>query len=375
MKRRILTISKPYVAKIYRGKLTALTQNHEMSVGLICPPNWANTAWEESQSLEPIDVQRLPVVFNGKNHFHFYQGLTAAITRFRPDILNVEEEHYSAVTWQALRIARQLRLPMTFYTWQNIYKTYPWPFSAMERAVFAYCQEAFAGNQEAADVLRAKNYRGRITVVPQMGIDPEQFRFLPLTSTTRRETRQQLRLDPDITWFGFIGRIVEEKGIQNLITALDRITTDKRIGLLIVGDGPYRQTLQTLAARTRRPVVFHNAAPSTHMPSYLYALSILCLPSLTRANWKEQFGRVLIEAMACGTTVLGSSSGEIPRVIGNCGWTFPEGNTQALAETLTEILTQPEEAGIRAMAGVQRVAQHFTHAAVAAQFATAFARL
>jgi len=46
------------------------------------------------------------------------------------------------------------------------------------------------------------------------------------------------------------------------------------------------------------------------------SLDVLVLPSRSRSFWKEQFGRVLIEAMACGVPVIGSSSGEIPNVIG-----------------------------------------------------------
>ena len=70
------------------------------------------------------------------------------------------------------------------------------------------------------------------------------------------------------------------------------------------------------------------------MARYLARMSVLVLPSLTTARWKEQFGRVLIEAMALGVPVIGSDSGEIPWVIGDAGLVFPEGNSAVLRERL-----------------------------------------
>jgi quercetin dioxygenase-like cupin family protein len=74
------------------------------------------------------------------------------------------------------------------------------------------------------------------------------------------------------------------------------------------------------------------------VPSRLAQLDALVLPSLTRPNWKEQFGRVLVEAMACGVPVVGSDSGEIPRVIGQAGLSFPEGDAGALRASLAELM-------------------------------------
>jgi glycosyltransferase involved in cell wall biosynthesis len=101
------------------------------------------------------------------------------------------------------------------------------------------------------------------------------------------------------------------------------------------------------------------------MPAHLRRLHALVLPSLTRPNWKEQFGRVLIEAMACGVPVVGSDSGEIPNVIGEAGLVFPEGDAEALRAALARLRDDRDLWGHLAVAGRARVLAEFTHAQVA----------
>ena len=96
------------------------------------------------------------------------------------------------------------------------------------------------------------------------------------------------------------------------------------------------------------------------------------LPSLSRPNWVEQFGRVLTEAMACGVPVIGSRSGEISWVIGDAGWVFPEGDAGALASILAELAGDPAQRSTLAAAGRQRVLARFTQAQVATETAAVY---
>jgi glycosyltransferase involved in cell wall biosynthesis len=77
------------------------------------------------------------------------------------------------------------------------------------------------------------------------------------------------------------------------------------------------------------------------IPRWLGSLHLLVLPSRTGTTWKEQFGRVLAEAMASGVPVVGSDSGEIPYVIGDAGLVFPEGNAAGLASSIDSIYRMP----------------------------------
>jgi glycosyltransferase involved in cell wall biosynthesis len=89
----------------------------------------------------------------------------------------------------------------------------------------------------------------------------------------------------------------------------------ENVHLSLVGGGSDRERLQALLAErglTGRASI-HSAVPSAEVPARLAGLDALVLPSRTTPAWKEQYGRVLVEAMAAGVPVLGSSSGAIPR--------------------------------------------------------------
>ena len=107
------------------------------------------------------------------------------------------------------------------------------------------------------------------------------------------------------------------------------------------------------------------AVRSTEVPATMATLDALALPSRTTPSWKEQFGRVLIEAMSCGVPVIGSSSGEIPHVIGGDGLTFPEGDVAALRERIARLVAEPELRTELARRGRERVLTAYTQAAVA----------
>ena len=110
---------------------------------------------------------------------------------------------------------------------------------------------------------------------------------------------------------------------------------------------------------------FIGQLPSTNLPAEYHKLDALVLPSLTRPNWKEQFGRVMVEAMAGGVPVLGSDSGAIPGVIGEAGLILPEGDVEALASALRDLRDQPARREELVEKGRARFLAHFTHERIA----------
>jgi glycosyltransferase involved in cell wall biosynthesis len=102
---------------------------------------------------------------------------------------------------------------------------------------------------------------------------------------------------------------------------------------------------------------------------------VLALPSLTTTSWKEQFGRVLQEAMACGIPVVGSDSGEIPHVIGDAGLVTPEGDAAALRDALRRLMDDAHLRHDLGHRGRARVLERFTHARVAAATVEVYRRV
>lgn len=354
--KRVLMVSKACVVGIYQRKLEHIAQQG-IDLKVIVPPAWKDergTTKLERAYTQGYTLDVLPIRLNGNFHLHFYAGLKKAIQEFKPHIVHIDEEPYNLAAWQALYHARNVGAKSLFFSWQNIQRDYPFPFNWGEGWVMKNSDYALVGTDSAGDVWRAKGYTGRIKTIPQFGTDTDLFK--PQDEIIQRR---------DGFTIGYIGRLVEEKGVQILLQAAAKLSGEW--SLRILGSGPYKHELMTLASSLGilSRVTFDSPLNSTDIPPYYHQLDVLVLPSLTRPNWKEQFGRVLVEAMSSGVPVIGSNSGAIPGVIGEAGYTVPEGNVDELAETLQ---TLHDDFSLRAhlsMLGRERVLSCFTHEQIA----------
>ena len=352
---RVLMLSKALVVGAYQRKLEELAALPDVDLTVVVPP-----AWREGTTTLTLDRAythgyRLvvePLRFNGRHHVHTYPGLGRRLDEARPDIFHIDEEPYNLVTGHALWLARRRGIPALFFTWQNILRQYPPPFRLIEQYSYRAARHALAGNREAADVLRAKGYRGNVSVIPQFGVDPEQFK------PVARDGGGPFHI-------GYLGRWEPYKGVDLLLDAAGGLPGDWRVE--VRGGGSAGDALRAQAVRLgiADRVDFAPYAPSTDVPRYMARLDALILPSRTTASWKEQFGRVLIEAMASGVPVVGSDSGEIPNVIGDAGLIFPEGNALALRGHLTRLMADADLRRDLAARGRARVLAHYTHAQIA----------
>ncbi len=356
-------ISKALVVGAYQRKLEELAKLPDIELIAIVPPAWRDRRGRvmlERAHVRGYELLVAPIAFAGSYHLHFYPTLGRILRRLRPDIVHMDEEPYNTATWQGLRLAEALSARGLFFTWQNLNRRYPWPFRHFEQANYRRARWAIAGNRAAADVLVAKGYRGPITVIPQFGVDPELF--APAADMSLRDDAASAAFR-----IGYAGGLIPEKGVDLLLRACAALP-DRRWQLTILGDGPERGRLGELAGRLgiAGQVTFAGPRPSTQMPAAYRAFDVLVLPSVSRPNWIEQFGRVLVEAMACGVPVIGSSCGEIPNVIGEAGLIFPEGDVPALRDALARVMADEALRRDLAAAGRARALAHFTQAQVAA---------
>ena len=292
------------------------------------------------------------------NHLHFYSSIADVIGREKWDLVHIDEEPFNLATYHALRACRKFEVPALFTTWQNIDKRYPPPFNFFERYAFEHAAGAVPGSKECLDLLRGRGYRGPAAQVGH-GLDPTTF---------RRQDASGLRqkLVPQGSFIvGYMGRIHKEKGLDTLVKSLAMIP--KNSVLVLVGRGPHRAELEGMIRQLQLQdrVYWVPWVHSDEVVEYMNAFDVLTLPSRTRRNWKEQFGRVLIEAMSCETCVVGSDSGEIPNVIGDAGLVFHEGDENELADSLRQLMSDPARRESLGHRGRQRVLDYFTYAKVA----------
>lgn len=356
---RILMVSKACLVGAYQTKLEAIANFENLELAVVVPPLWRDPSgpiYLERSHTNGYQLLVAPIRFNGQFHFHYYPSLPGLLRSYRPDILHMDEEPYNLATWMAVRQGKKIGARCLFFSWQNIFHRYPFPFNIFERQVLDKVDHAIMGNEASVDVWREKGYKGPAEVIPQFGVQPDLFRA--------RERRDQ----GGTFIIGSAGRrLVREKGVDLLLQAAAELPGIWRVH--IAGDGPQRPALEGLARKLgiRDRVVFHGVIPSDEMPSFLGQLDVLVVPSRTLANWKEQFGRILIEAMSCGVAVIGSDSGEIPNVIGSSGLIFPEDDAQKLRDALCSLQQDQEKLERLRKAGRERVLKHYTQEKVAAK--------
>lgn len=350
---RVLIVSKALVSLAYRKKLTELGR---LGIDVIAavPPEWREVGSVQRLERGTSDGYRLlelQIRLNGHFHLHHYPSLPAVIRDLRPDLVHMDEEPYNFATFRGVMAARRAKLPSVFFSWQNLVRRYPPPFAWLETAVYRTVSHAVAGSEETAKVLRAKGYRKSLSIIPQFGVDPAVF---------------QPGLGPDGPFtIGFFNRLIPSKGPLLALDALRSLPDEAR--LRYVGDGPAREEIEREIVRRglQGRVTIDPRVPSSAMPDHLHGVSVIVLPSLTTPSWKEQFGRILIEAMASGVPVVGSDSGEIPRVIGDAGLIVPEDDPSALGAALSRLAHDPELRERLGTLGRQRVLERFTHARIA----------
>ncbi|MGO5013613.1 glycosyltransferase [Niallia sp. Sow4_A1] len=344
-------------------------------VDIIVPSNFVATGLAN----KPIKVKRwpgfngriieIPTIFNKSIPLHFYKkSLKKVFADSNPDAIYVAEEPYSISCYQVLKSALSHTTAVGFYSAQNIQKEYPFLFKKMEKYVYKNAALAVSISADVTSVLRNKGYKNNICEIP-LGVDEQHFQ---ISQKWRKEARKDAGIPENAFVIGFAGRLVQEKGIDLLIKAFQYNTKKiQNIHLLIVGRGPLISTMKekVMDYGLKEKVTFKVDAIHSEMPKWFNCMDVHVLPSKTMTNWREQFGRVLIEAAACGVPSIGSSSGEIPFVLEKLGMkaVFPEGNIEELAKELElayQSISHPEN--IRDIAisqfGNRRIANKLIHA-------------
>lgn len=376
---KVLVASHSYIVDLNCEKLRTLAHmGHEVTV--VVPKRW-NPGGVQTRIVEPEPRQEgafrvVPIANFSQNNqglLSFGWEIVELLKTFKPDIIQVEQGSKSLGYAELITLNRLLgnKAKNLFFTWWNLPYEVKFPLSLLEAYNLRHTDGLVVGNQDGADILKEHGYQGPVRVMPQLGVDESLF-----CPQEQPQLRQQLAIPDDNFVVGFVGRFVPEKGLVTLFKALETVA-HLPWTLVLLGRGPLKQKLQSnaqtmgIAERIR----WIESVPHDAVPDYINVMDTLVLPSettyefktLTSVGWKEQFGHVLIEAMACQVPVIGSDSGEIPYVIDNSGLVFPEGDYQALADRLSQLIQQPDKQQYLAQKGYERAMQRYTNKALATE--------
>lgn len=348
--KRLMVISHPAVVTVNQEVYREMLAVGDWEIEIIVPKYWRHSyapGRVEPQVLEGMEgnLRRVPVAFAGRQQRHFYLarcGLLCA--RFDPDVAFIEAEPFSLSAIQWSRVFAKRGVPFGVQFAENIDRQMPAVLKRLRTRVLQQASFVAARSETAASLARDWGAVGSVAMAPHAvpGWDavapPDGDR--PFT-------------------VGYAGRLVESKGLLDLLAAVRLL--DAPVELVLIGEGELRPALEGQSIPGSEVRVIDDLSHA-EMPSGYAQLDVVALPSRTTPSWEEQFGRVVVEALWCGVPVVGSDSGEIPWLIGKTGGglVFPEGDITALAQRLEELRLDPQRRRDLAAVGRQTVEDLFS---------------
>ena len=364
---RIVSIAHP-AASSEAGRLRYrhLAAKANIDLHLVMPAVWkefGRTIVAEPPRADGFSVHvlpiRLPQAGPMKWYLHFYPALRRLLAEIDPDVIHLWEEPWSIVALQAQLTRR--RAAVVLEVDQNILKRLPPPFEIIRRFVLARTDHILSRSLDATSVVQARGYAGPVTPI---GYGVDLATFVPNAEPVSTPRTRPLTI-------GYVGRLVEEKGLDDALEAIAHSAAP--VVLDIMGEGPdearLRQRVGALGFGDR--VTFRGWGPPQRVAAFLQSLDALVLLTRTTNAVREQFGRVIIEAQACGIPVIGSTCGAIPDVVGDGGWIVPEHDPDSLRRLLEKLAADPAALRAKASAARANVLSRFTYDAVATAIETA----
>jgi phosphatidylinositol alpha-1,6-mannosyltransferase len=309
-------------------------------------------------------VYRRPGAFIGRRYLKKLKwGATISeITiRERPRILQLATAYEG---YQGLWLHRWLKLPFVVYAHGNEILDALRGDREKMRLALQSADKVLANSRFTASLVEKTGVDPSRIETVYLGCDTDHFRLLP----PRLELRQKLlgsRYRDRVILT--VGNLVSRKGHDIVIRAIARLReTAAEVTYLVVGDGPYRRTLETMVTSlgVGDRVIFAGYISDTDLPSVYALCDVFVMPSRDQSDSCdiEGFGLVFLEANACGKAVIGGRSGGIPEAIvdGVTGFLVNPKDPEDVANALRRLLTDNELALRMGHHGRLRVVNDFT---------------
>ena len=354
---RILHIAR-YFDSMMESKVDLMAREPDLAFFRVRPSNFHDPygGRPTSAAAGASGILSIPLIGRPDDpHRTLYRTLTFALPRFRPHIIHAEEEPDSLTALQIVLATRLFapRSQLILHTWQNVDRPKKLHVKMVIKATLRASDAVLCANRDAVGILSGMGYKGITAVITPQGVDTRVFTPPAGTKTGERFTLL------------YAGRFAPEKGLDTLFDAITRLRTP--LSLLLLGAGPeekeLRRRIKALGPLLSAEII--PPQPHAEMVRYLAKAHALVLPSRGTTVWQEQFGRVLVEAMACKVPVIGSDSGAIPEVIGPGGLIFREGDAGDLADCIGRLMGSPAERARLAEEGYLRATTVYSQERVA----------
>ena len=323
---RILVITSqfPLAADPFRGRpilqtiraLGALAEVHVLSP-VARYPRWAQPrsylahraqipTVVEGLTVEHVEYPAFPLLSRPLNGFLCARAIRAATHRYAPDVILSYWLYPDA--WAALRVASTLDTPVVVGALGSDICVRDPLSRRLTRAVVRDAQRLLvvskALGQTAVDEYGA--LPDQLHVIPN-GVDGELFK-----PRNRAAARQALGVQYDTELIIYVGRLVREKGLRELLDAMRALRqSNPQARAVLIGDGPMRSELETLLQRAPdTPVRLVGALAPELVAQWMTACDLVTLPS-----WSEGHPNVLVEAQACGRAVVACDVGGISEIV------------------------------------------------------------
>ncbi|WP_410051609.1 glycosyltransferase [Bradyrhizobium sp. SZCCHNR2017] len=338
----------------------SLAARTNIDLHLVMPAVWkefGRTIVAEPPRAEGFSIHvlpiRLPQAGPMKWYLHFYPALRHLLSEIDPDVIHLWEEPWSVVALQAQLLRR--RAAVVLEVDQNILKRLPPPFETIRGFVLGRTDHILSRSPDATEVVRACGYTGPVTPI---GYGVDLATFVPSAEPVSTPRTRPLTI-------GYVGRLVEEKGLDDALDAIAQATSPVLLNLMGEGPDEVRLRRRAKALGLGDCVTFRGWGSPQKVAAFLQELDALVLLTRTTKAVREQFGRVIIEAQACGIPVIGSSGGAIPDVVREGGWIVPERDPESLRQLLDRLAADPAVLRAKASAARANVLARFTYDAVA----------
>ena len=303
----------------------------KIKIFIIVPENWGGNkfVYEHKKNITIIPLK----TFNsGKINWYILNGINSWVRKINPDIIYYQGEPWSFMALKCAIISKIKKIPLFVYTFENLQQVYNrrdkkfFYFNRLlEFFVLKNTKGIIAGNKDAKKLIKKRGFKGKIFILPISGISENLFNNL-----NKKDKTKML----------FVGRVVKEKGIDEIFDALkDFKGKNKDFVLEIIGDGEDRIYFEkkSMNLGLRNNVHFIGQKEYSSIPKYMKGTKIFFYPSRRSPFWEEQFGFSIAEALSCGCEIITTKTGAIPEWFGNWVWLVDEKSPKQIISCLKKI--------------------------------------